>query len=257
MADITLEINGAIGELVLNRPAARNAITRAMWRDIPALLGKAANDPGIRVLVIHGGQSGVFSAGADISELGKLKDNEDEAVRFHGEMTVALGTLASFPKPVIARIEGPCIGAGMALALCCDMRFAGSTARFGITPAKLGLIYPLGDTRRLVTLIGPARAKDILLSSRLMDADEAQRMGLIEQVVPADEIIAYTLGRAQEMAGRSLFTQQAMKRMINSLSEFDPAAEAQSREIFAQCFSGKDFAEGYAAFTQKRKPDFS
>ncbi len=257
VTDISLIKYDTIGELVLNYQETRNAITRSMWRKIPALLGDADNDPGIHVLLVHGGKTGAFSAGADINELSALADNPDEAARFLAEMSIALGALATFPKPVIARVHGPCIGAGLALALCCDIRLACTSACFGVTPAKLGLTYPLADTRRLVTLIGPARAKDLILSSRLIDAEDALRIGLVEQVIPTDDLVGFTHKYARQMSQRSPHTQAAMKNIINTLSNNDPALERQAREIFVQSFSGADFKEGFAAFTQKRKPDFS
>lgn len=255
--DISLHKNGTIGELVLNHPLTHNAISRAMWREMPALLGQAQDDHGVHVLLVHGGENASFSAGANIAELAAMADRADEAIRFHLEMSTALHTLANFPKPVMARIKGPCIGAGLALALACDMRIAGTDARFGVTPAKLGLTYPLSDTRRLVSLIGPARAKDLILSSRLIDAEEALRFGLVEQVVPADMLIEVTHKRALQMGTRSTHTQAAMKAMINALGVQDQALEAEAREIFIRSFSGTDFKEGFAAFAQKRKPDFS
>ncbi len=255
--DISLVKNGTIGELVLNRPLAHNAISTAMWRKIPALLGQAQNDHGLHVLLVHGGRRASFSAGANISELAAMIDDEDAAMRFHHDMSIAISTLANFPKPVIARIKGPCIGAGLALALACDIRIAAADARFGVTPAKLGLTYPLADTQRLVALVGPARAKDLILSSRLLDADEALSFGLVEQLVPTDKLADLTHKRALQMGQRSGHTQTHMKAMINSISAQTPGLEDEARQIFVQSFSGQDSKEGFAAFAQKRKPDFS
>ncbi|MDQ7019884.1 MAG: enoyl-CoA hydratase/isomerase family protein [Robiginitomaculum sp.] len=255
--DISLVKNAPIAELVLNRPPAKNAISHAMWRAIPGLVGEAASDPAIRVLVIHGGDTASFSAGADIAELAKIADTPEAADHFHEQMRIALETLARFPGPVIARIDGPCIGAGMALALACDLRFAANTARFGVTPAKLGLTYPLADTRALVALIGPARAKDLIFSSRLIDADEALRLGLVERVLPEHELIDYTQSYVQQLCERSAHTQRAMKTMINAMGDHDPVLSLQSQDVFIESFSITDFKEGVLAFSQKRKPDFS
>ncbi len=255
--DLYLTKNAPIGELVLNRPLARNAISNAMWRAMPGLIGEAASDPAIRVLVMHGGDGGAFSAGADIAELATIADTPEAADRFHAQMSMALKTLANFPGPVIARIDGPCIGAGLALALACDLRFAATNARFGVTPAKLGLTYPLADTRALVALIGPARAKDLIFSSRLLNADEASNLGLVERVLPENELIDYTYNYAQQLCERSAHTQRAMKAMINAMVDHDPVLSLQSQDVFIESFSITDFKEGVLAFSQKRKPDFS
>jgi len=256
-SDISLVKNGSIAELVLNRPRAKNAICNAMWRAMPGLIGEAASDPAIRVLMVHGGDGGAFSAGADIVELATIADTPEAADRFHAQMSMALKTLANFPGPVIARIDGPCIGAGLALALACDLRFATNTARFGVTPAKLGLTYPLADTRALVALIGAARAKDLIFSARLMDADEALRLGLVERVVPENELIDYAQTYAQQLCEPSAHTQRAMKTMINAMGDHNTVLSLQSQDIFIESFSIADFKEGVLAFSRKRKPDFS
>ena len=249
-----LVTNGPVAELVLNRPDARNAMTRAMWRALPGLIGEVQNDKNIRVLMVHGGNTGAFCAGADIHELGQMQGRPGEALRFHDEMGAALATLSAFPGPVFARVHGPCIGAGLALALACDVRFAATTARFGVTPAKLGLTYPLADTARLVALIGPGRAKDLLFSARLIAAEEALRIGLIEHVVPDVDLLEFTDNTARRVSALSARTQRCMKAMINSLSA--PDAE-QARVDFSTLFGEPDFAEGLAAFAQKRKADFT
>ena len=254
---ISLVKTGSVGELVLNRPLTHNAISRAMWRKIPALLGEAQSDPNLRSLIVHGGEAAAFSAGANIAELSAMADDPAAAQAFFHDMSIALETLVAFPKPVIARIKGPCIGAGMALAMACDIRIAAKDARFGVTPAKLGLVYPLADTRRLVALIGPARAKDLIFSARLIGADEALRLGLIEHIVGKAELAAFTRNYVHKLGERSAHTQNAMKTMINTLCDHDPVLALQSRDVFVESFSGKDFHEGFAAFAQKRNPDFS
>jgi enoyl-CoA hydratase/carnithine racemase len=255
-ADIFLQSKGRIGELVLNMPLTHNAISRAMWRKITGLLGQAQDDSDLKVLIVHGGDQTSFSAGANIAQLTAMVDDAKAAEQFHHEMSIALHTLANFPKPVIARIHGPCIGAGLALAMACDVRIASASARFGVTPAKLGLTYPLSDTRALVALIGPARAKDLIFSARLVDAREARHMGLVEAIAPEATLVEFTRQYARQMAARSAHTQTHMKNQINALCEHDAALEANARAIFIESFSGADCKEGFAAFAQKRKPDF-
>ncbi|HYE49685.1 MAG TPA: enoyl-CoA hydratase-related protein, partial [Azospirillaceae bacterium] len=170
-----------LGRLVLNQPARRNALSLEMWRLIPARLAEAAADSAIRVLVVQGA-GGTFAAGADISEFGTVYATREDAAAYAADMAAALDGLAGFAKPTLALIEGACVGAGLGVALACDLRFAAADARLGVTPAKLGLVYPLGDTRRLVQAVGPSHAKDLLFTGRLVDAAEALSMGLLNRV---------------------------------------------------------------------------
>ena len=186
-AGLRLERDGAVAELVLARPERQNAIGRATWRALAEHCLALDADPAVRVVVVRG-EPPSFSAGADIAEFAEVFADASAAHAYNELVQLALDRLERLGKPTIAQIGGSCIGGGCGLAVACDLRFAASDARFGITPAKLGLAYSLGDVRRLVNLIGPARAKDLLFSARLIDADEALRLGLIDRVVPPDEL---------------------------------------------------------------------
>ncbi len=253
--DIHLTKAGAVIFLTLNRPAKKNALTLAMWDAIPELLAQAVQMQGARALVVRG-EGGVFAAGADIAEFETTYATAEAALANHMRIQAAMTALESFPLPTLAMIEGACVGGGCGLALCCDLRFAASTARFGITPAKLGLVYGVGDTRRLVQAVGLSAAKDILFSGRLMDAAEAHRLGLVDRVVSAEALAGETQAYVDALAHASSFSAKATKAIVARLREGQTEDDDASRALFASAFSGGDFQEGFAAFQQKRSPRF-
>ena len=254
-ADIYLRREDRRADLVLNRPHKRNALNLGMWRAIPELLGQAADDPAIRLLVVRGAGDS-FAAGADITEFETAYPSADAALANQAVMLSAMAALEDFPKPTLALIRGACVGGGCGLALCCDLRFAADDARLGITPAKLGLVYGVSDTRRLTQAVGVSAAKDILFTGRLLDANEARRIGLVDRVVAANDLDAELDAFAASLTGTSGFTATATKRVFGMLRAGDGDDTAESRALFASAFDGADFREGFLAFTQKRRPDF-
>lgn len=251
--NLRLTLDGAVARLVIDRAARRNAFTDAMWAALPGLVAEAMADPGVRVLLVAAAAPGAFCAGADIEEFGRSLDNPGTSGN-QGLVRAAQLSLARAPKPVIALIEGDCIGGGCGLAIACDIRVASPTARFGITPARLGIVYSLHDTKLLVDLVGPGQAKRILFTAGLIDAAEALRIGLVE-IVATDaraeaEALAATIaaGSPHSIAG----AKQIVRRILDGQADDDAATLA----MFADAFTGPDFAEGVAAFRAKRKPTF-
>ncbi|WP_415953489.1 enoyl-CoA hydratase/isomerase family protein [Streptomyces sp. KLOTTS4A1] len=231
-----------VATVVISHPAKRNAMTDAMWRALPPLLDELAADPAIRVLVLTG-QGATFCAGADISGLVQSADEARElAVR-------AEEALAAFPKPSLAAVRGHCVGGGCQLAAACDLRFAAEGATFGITPAKLGIVYAASSTRRLVDLVGPATAKYLLFSGELIDSARALRSGLVDEVLAESELDKRVAEFARVLASRSLLTQVAAKEFANGRTDREEHWSAQMR-------AGGDTAEGVAAFLERRKPEF-
>lgn len=245
-----LEKAGRIGHLLIDRAAKRNAITHAMWELFPVLLAQAMADDDIRVLILRAAEPGAFSAGADIAEFGD--GARDPAWRVANQAAIARAQthLARAAKPVIAHVEGDCVGGGCGLALACDLRLATSAARFGITPAKLGLVYSLHDTKLLVDLIGPGQAKRILFSAALIDAAEAHRIGLVD-VLDADPV-----GLAEAIAGNSAHSVRQSKVMIRRILDGQVADDAETTALFAEAFVAPDFEKGVGAFIARRKPEF-
>lgn len=242
--------DGTVATLWLNRPAKRNSVTYDMWRDIAAHADRLATDPDVRVLVVRGvGEH--FCAGADIAGLGANAEADYTAVNQR-----AHDALVAFPKPTIAFITGSCVGGGAQIAAACDLRLADTTGRFGITPARLGVVYGGYGIDRVVALIGPAAAKHLLYSAELIDADRALRIGLIDELhepaAAVDRLERFTDLVATQ---RSLLTQMAAKAMVEEAARggVDPATEAHWHVVAA---GASDLAEGVAAFLERRDPEF-
>ncbi|MEV8022948.1 enoyl-CoA hydratase/isomerase family protein [Streptomyces sp. NPDC086554] len=236
-------VTHGVATVVIDHPAKRNAMTTDMWRRLPPLLAGLAADPAVRAVVLTGDGS-TFCAGADISSLRQSPGEAQElAVR-------AEDALAAFPKPTLAAVRGHCVGGGSQLAAACDLRFADEGALFGITPAKLGIVYPSSSTRRLVSLVGPATAKYLLFSGELIDAQRALRTGLVDEVLPAGELDKRVAEFTKVLAARSQLTQAAAKEFAAGRTDRDAYWTGQARD-------GGDTAEGVAAFLERRAPRFT
>lgn len=254
--EMLLKKEGAIATLIFNRSEKRNALTHSMWKTLPKLIKDVEMDNNIKVLVIKGADETSFAAGADISEFNTLRSTAEGAKKYNDAAQEAEAVLEKLSKPTIAMVQKHCVGGGLEIALACDFRFTSETGIFGITPAKLGIIYNLAGTKSLVDLVGPARAKDILFSGRLLDAKEAFQIGLVERVYSEAEIEEKTYEYAQLLASRAQNSIIGLKRVI---SEVVYGATEESEEIanmILQSFESKEYKEGIRAFQEKRKPDF-
>ncbi|MFE7563406.1 enoyl-CoA hydratase/isomerase family protein [Kitasatospora sp. NPDC057500] len=250
-------LNAHLGEdgvavLEFDRPHRRNAVTLAIWQALPGVLERLAGEPGVRVLLVTGA-GGTFSAGADIDELADVYGDPDRADAYHAVNVAAEEALAAFPHPTVAVVHGACVGGGCQLALACDLRFVAEDARLGITPAKLGVVYPAVPTLRLTRLVGPARAKYLLFSGELLPGPRAADLGLAERVLPATELDAAALEFARLLTTRSPQTIGAVKAALAVPPEQAAAAlapwERRSREA-------PDVREGLSAFLERRPPRF-
>ncbi|HEV7713499.1 MAG TPA: enoyl-CoA hydratase/isomerase family protein [Asanoa sp.] len=244
---IELTLTGHTATVTISNPPRRNALTQAMWRRLPELLDTAAADPEVRVLVLTGAGA-TFSAGADLTGVRDLVGADSPPTR-------AEERLAAFPKPTIARVRGYCVGGGCQLAVACDLRIAALDARFAVPPARLGIVYPGPTTRRLLGLVGPAAAKWLLFTADQIDAGRAATIGLVDEVVPADELDAHVARLADTIAQRSQLSIAAAKETIDLAVAGRPSPE---REAFwqAEMLRAGDVAEGAAAFLERRPANF-
>jgi enoyl-CoA hydratase/carnithine racemase len=254
--NIALErvFNGS-ATLTLNRREKRNALSVAMWSAIPALVAEAVADQGVKLLFVRG-SGGVFASGADISEMPTVYATSQAALENDEKIQGAMVALENCPKPVIALIEGPCVGGGCGIALACDIRIGAVGSLYGVTPAKLGLVYGAADTRRLVQAVGLSMAKDILFTGRLLDAKEAHSVGLIDHLVDADDLDAAAADYAKKIGAASQFSIRNQKAILALLRTGADDDAPQSRALFGASFEGADFKEGFAAFMEKRPAKF-
>lgn len=251
---IKLTRDGAVATIWLDRPDKRNAMSYSMWATLEELASRVASDPDVRVVVVRGAGPH-FCAGADITE---LSVHRGDGERSFAEVNLAAETaLANIPKPTVALVSGDCIGGGCALAIDCDIRIATSTARFGITPAKLGIVYPAASLERAAHLLGPAVTKRLLFTGDLIDADEAQRIGLVDEIVETGTAEARLATLTGVLAARSLLTQAATKAMVAEVVAHGHVRQAVERAWGETSAAADDGAEGIAAFVEKRTPRFT
>ena len=249
---VRLERDGAIARLLIDRVEKRNAFTLAMWEAMPDLVSDAVADPAIRVLELRSARPGTaFCAGADIKELLANKDDADWRAANQAAINRVQHELARAAVPTVAFVEGDCIGGGCGLAMACDIRVATEEARFGITPAKLGLVYPLHDVKLLVDLVGPGQAKRMLYTGCIIDVAEAARIGLVEIVAKDSTALIEQILAASTYSARH--SKDFVRRVLDGQSDDDH----HTLGVFATAFTREDFAEGTTAFVEKRKPDFS
>jgi len=256
-AKITVRQDGPIGWLVIDNPERRNAVTFDMWQAIPEALEGFAAEPAIRAIVVTGSGEEAFASGADISEFGERRATPEAVAQYNATTARAHAALIEIAKPTIAMIRGFCIGGGLALALCCDIRMAAEGSRFGVPAARLGLGYRFDGVKRLVDLVGPAYAREIFFTARRFDAEEALRMGLVNRVVPKEALETAVKETAGTIAANAPLTVAAAKLSIEEALK-DPA----ERDLVAidaaveACFKSQDYIEGRQAFVGKRRPKF-
>ena len=255
-ASIRLHVAAPAAEIIIDAPARRNAFNMEMWAALPSLIDSAENDASVKGVINHGGDTGHFAAGADISEFDVIYRDKAAATNSARVIADGLNAVARCSKPVIAAIEGVCIGGGVSVALACDFRIASTDARFGVTPARLGLIYPPDDTRRLVSAVGAAQAKDILFTGDIFDTERAHRIGLVTETCPVGGSLQAAHEKVRLIASLSQTSVRGAKEMINRLDSDDGLGDEDGLRLFVEASTGPDFREGYRAFLEKRKPNF-
>ena len=248
---IKVEKKKEIGIITLNRPEVRNALNRKMIQELGNVLTGLENDLQIRVIIITGNKD--FCAGADIKEMNAIKPEEIETFCRWGHKV--FDQLEGMGKPVIAAITGFALGGGCELALACDIRIAGESAKLGQPEVNLGLIPGFGGTQRLSRLVGIARAKEMILTGKIINAKEAASIGLVNRVVKDEELMIAVEEMAQVIAQKAPIAVKMAKKLINENQEIKEGLEKEI-DFFVQCFATQDRLEGINAFLEKRKPEF-
>jgi enoyl-CoA hydratase len=249
---------GRVGTLIFNNPERHNAVSLEMWQAATAILADFAGDEEVRVVVVTGAGGRAFVSGADISRFESERATQEAVERYNGTSQGFYSSLYSFPKPTLAQIQGYCIGGGLNLAICCDLRFCSEGSRFALPAARLGLGYGYAGLKRFFDTIGPSHTKDIFFSARQFGAAEALAMGVVSKVLPEAELASFVKGYADTVAENAPLTIAAIKR--TAIEALKPESERNLKladEMVARCFASADYIEGRTAFMEKRKPVFT
>jgi len=254
---ILAAIDNSVATLTIHNPERHNSMSLKMWQDAATELERFAADPDVRVVVLTGAGGKSFASGADISEFETVRANAKGAEAYDAALDRFWKVLSDHPKPTIALIGGYCIGGGVNIAACCDLRICTDVSKFAIPAAKLGLGYGTATIRRLMHLVGPQFASEILLTARQFSSTEAFQMGLVNRVVPDAEIDSYVAQMVETIARNAPLTMFAAKRIIHELLK-EPAAQdlAACDALVKRCFDSADYQEGRRAFLEKRTPVF-
>ncbi len=255
--EILVERRDHIATVVFNRPQMRNAFNLAMWTAMPGIMEELTRDPAVRGIVFRGAGQEAFASGADISEFREVRKDRATAEAYNARTEAAYHAIEACPKPTVAMIYGYCMGGAIAIAMGCDLRFAADTGRFGIPAARLGIVYGLHSVKRLVSLVGPAAAKDILFSARTFDAPEALALGFVSRVLPVAELEGHTYEYLARVAENAPLSVQGAKFVVEAIVE--DGGVAQKGEIDRMqlaTFDSEDYREGTQAFLEKRRPTF-
>lgn len=253
---IIAEKDGPVGRITINNPERRNAIALEMWESMEMAFDAFGADPAVRCVVISGAGGKAFASGADISQFDKNRQNADAAEQYAQVSMSARMKMIGFDKPLIAMIEGFCMGGGLGIALTADLRICSGNSQFGIPAAKLSIAYDATNLGNLIKLVGPSKAKEILFTGRRYSAQEALDMGLVNRVVAAGDLRGAVDEITDAIAENAPLSIRASKLTIDELTKPGPRDEDLIRELTRACFDSEDYKEGRNAFMEKRKPVF-
>jgi len=261
MSEFGIDLAGVVDGvawIVIRNPARHNALRLEMWQAIPEVVATVNADPKIRVCVLRGYGNEAFASGADISEFETHRKDPKQAAAYEAITNRAFTALLELEKPLLAMIHGHCMGGGLAVSLCADVRLAANDARFALPAARLGVGYHPSGVARIVDVVGPSAAAEIFFAALQYTADEALRMGLVNRVLPKEDLEGFTRAYAVAMASNAPLTQRAAKRAIRSALRGTQGEDAAALDqLIAACFASQDYTEGVRAFLEKRKPRFS
>jgi len=254
---LIVEKRGAVGWIVFNQPAKRNAINGAMWRGIPRAMAQYDADPDVRCVAFRGAGTEAFASGADISEFDEIRAQKSSVAEYDGLLDQVLHSIQDSRKPSVAVIYGFCMGGGLEVALACDLRYCGRSAQFGIPAAKLGLAYNVEGHKRLIETVGHARAREIMFLGRRYDAEEGFAMGLVNQVFHDTELESAVGGIITQLCENAPLSIANSKTIIEEYAKASGAPdEANMTAAIERCAKSGDYQEGRRAFMEKRKPSF-
>ena len=252
-----VEKKGAVGWIVFNQPGKRNAINNAMWRGIPEAMKRFDADPEVRCVVFRGAGTDAFSAGADISEFEKNRSSKEAVGGYDTLLDQVLHSIQDSLKPSVAMIYGYCFGGGVEIALACDLRYCGASAKFAIPAAKLGLAYNVEGHKRLLETIGHAKTREIMFLGRRYDAQEALDMGMVHRVLPDAELESFTQKLISDLSENAPLSIANTKTILEEYAKSVGAPDhARMQAAIERCAHSEDYKEGRRAFMEKRKPRF-
>jgi enoyl-CoA hydratase/carnithine racemase len=252
---ITVLRDGPIARVLIDRPEKLNAMTREMWRELGDDVRALDENADLRCLILSGAGKGAFSPGNDIAEFPARRASPGAAREYDSHVAHALDALTDCRHPLVAQIQGACVGGGLVIACCCDIRVSAASGRFGIPIARLGLVLGHREMARVMRLVGPATLSELLLEGRLFNAQEACGKGLVHRVVADEDLENESLGTARRIAQGGPLAARWHKKFIRRLEDPVPLSEAERAEGYA-CYETRDFARGYRAFLDKKKPEF-
>jgi enoyl-CoA hydratase/carnithine racemase len=249
---------GGVGIVTFNNPARHNAVSLEMWQACTRILGDFAKDDEVRAVVLTGAGGKAFVSGADISKFASERASIEATRAYDVSTAAAFTSIYEFPKPTIAMIRGYCIGGGVGLASCCDLRICSDNSKFAVPAAKLGLGYAYAGLKRLVDVVGQSFAKEIFYTARQFDAQEAATMGLVNRVVPSAELESYVKSITDMICANAPLTIAAVKFTVGEILKDESARDvARVDKMVEACFASRDYVEGRTAFMEKRKPVFT
>lgn len=255
--NLIVRIDSSLAWIVINRPKKHNAMSAAMWSELTSIVKTLEKDPDVRVIIVRGAGDKAFCAGADIDEFAERQNAPETSAVKGGGTSAAWQALCECTKPTIAMIHGLCMGGGCAIALSTDIRFASTDATFAITPARLGLGYPLDGVERAVQELGPANTRDLFMTARRVDALEAKEMGLIQEIYEPENLDTAVEKIARTIARNAPLTIRAAKESIRqSLANPQEKNPEFAERLIRECFESEDYREGVQAFIEKRRPNF-